>query len=323
MKVLITGVCGYIGSVLARDLLSAGHAVKGVDNLSLGNGGILSLYGIPGFNFIKADICDSSWMKSALEDVDAIVHLAAIVGDPACAKNPELAEAVNWLGAKNLFEAANKSSSVSRFIFSSTCSNYGKSASDELLDENAALNPVSLYAKLKVQFEQFLAAQPTKDGLSVTSLRFSTAYGLSPRMRFDLTVNEFARDAFHKKELKVFGEQFWRPYCNTADLAKACMKVLEASPEKVARQVFNVGANGENYTKKMIVELLQTRIPDLKVEYVHKTEDPRDYKVSFKKISSVLDFQPSKSVPFGLTEIVEGLRLGVFGDPYSKAYSNI
>lgn len=321
MNVLVTGVFGYVGSVLVRDLLLSGHKVLGIDNLSGGTSSALSFYGFPGFSFKKADLRDPTWMN--LDGIDAIIHLAAIVGDPACAKDPELAKSVNWEGSLNLYNAALRNKSVKRFIFSSTCSNYGKSTKDEFLTEEAELNPVSLYAKLKVQFEQHLLNDEGREGLFVTPLRFSTIYGLSPRMRFDLTVNEFTRDAFIKKKLVIFGEQFWRPYCSTQDISNACIKVLNAEPDKIHREVFNVGSNQENYTKKMLAEIIKSHIPDLEIEYVSRNEDPRDYRVDFSKIKSVLGFAPKSTVPMGVEEILKGLEAELFGDTFSKAYSNI
>jgi nucleoside-diphosphate-sugar epimerase len=287
----------------------------------VGTSSALLFYGFPGFSFKKADLRDPTWMN--LDGIDAIIHLAAIVGDPACAKDPELAQAVNWEGSLNLYNAALRSRSVKRFIFSSTCSNYGKSTKDEFLTEEAELNPVSLYAKLKVQFEQHLLNDDGREDLCVTPLRFSTVYGLSPRMRFDLTVNEFTRDAFIKKKLVIFGEQFWRPYCSTQDISNACLMVLNAEPKKIHREVFNVGSNEENYTKKMLAEIIKNYIPDLEIEYVSRDEDPRDYRVDFSKIKSVLGFTPKLTVSLGVGEILKGLEAGLFGDPFSKAYSNI
>lgn len=219
MKVLVTGVAGYIGSVLTTQLLAQGYEVLGIDSLMFGGDAIIGFYNNPKFSFVKADIRDIEQVKPHLQDVDAIVHLAAIVGDPACAKQPELAESTNWTGSKALLEAAHQQNNIKRFIFASTCSNYGKMEGDELITEESPLRPVSLYAQLKVKFEKHLLEGDYRDDFVPTALRFSTVYGLSPRIRFDLTVNEFTRDVALGRELIIFGEQFWRPYCHVNDLA--------------------------------------------------------------------------------------------------------
>ena len=323
MKVLVTGAAGYIGSVLVNQLLRQGHEVLGVDSLMFGGDSIIGFYSHPGFSFVKADIRDIEGIKPLLKRVDAIVHLAAIVGDPACAKQPELAESINWLGSKQLLEAAHQEKSVKRFIFASTCSNYGKMEGDELITEESPLNPVSLYAELKVKFENELLNGSYREDFSPTALRFSTVYGLSPRLRFDLTVNEFTRDVTLGRELVIFGEQFWRPYCHVEDLARACIAVLEAAPEKVKQNVFNVGDTNENYQKKMLAEELQKLIPDMVVKYVQKNEDPRDYRVAFGKINKTLGFKITKTVPDGMKEIIQILRDGVISDPDNQKYRNV
>ncbi len=224
-KILVTGGAGYIGSVLTRLLLEKGYSVKVVDCLFWGGESLLGVFTNPNFEFIKGDVRDKNIHSKLLENVDGIVHLAAIVGDPACNADPELATSINWEGAKSLFDSAQESG-VKNFVFASTCSNYGKMEdSNQLIDEDGALNPVSLYAKLKVKFEEYLLGSESK-GMIATALRFSTAYGPSPRIRFDLTVNEFVKEIVLDRELVVFGEQFWRPYCHTQDLARACLKVL-------------------------------------------------------------------------------------------------
>ncbi len=320
---MVTGAAGYIGSVLVNQLLRKGYDVLGVDNLMFGGDAIISVYNHPQFSFIKADIRDIEVMQPALQDVDAVVHLAAIVGDPACAKEPELAESINWQGASTILELAHAQPRIKRFVFASTCSNYGKMDGDELITEDSPLKPISLYAELKVKFEKHLLNAEYREDFSPTALRFSTVYGLSPRLRFDLTVNEFTRDVALGKELVIFGEQFWRPYCHVEDLARACIAVLEADMPLVRKEVFNVGDTNENYQKKMLAEELQKLIPQMQVKYVQKNEDPRDYRVAFEKINNTLGFEITKRVPDGMQEIIKILEDGIISDPYDKKYSNI
>lgn len=320
-KVLVTGAAGYIGSVLVKQLLEKNYEVRGLDNLSFGGESLLSLYNHPNFEFMKGDVRHTHTVEKALDGITDVVHLAAIVGDPACAKQPELAKETNWEASKLLFDSCNRGD-IKQFIFASTCSNYGKMKDDSFVTEESELRPVSLYAELKVKFEKYILETKIRESFLPTALRFATVYGLSPRMRFDLTVNEFVRETTFGKELEIFGEQFWRPYCHVEDLAGACVKVLESPIEKVRKNVFNVGDTNENYSKKMIAEEILKIIPDSKIKYVKKDEDPRDYRVNFTKIKNELGFSITKTVPNGLMEIHRILKDGLISDPYSKIYKN-
>jgi len=265
---------------------------------------MLGFWANPNFDFVKGDVRDPLAVRAAVEGCDGIVHLAAIVGDPACKREPELARSTNLDGSINLIEEA-KRAGLKRFVFASTCSNYGKMTDpDKLVDESSELSPVSLYAETKVAVENIVMDAAKMGPVSGTSLRFSTVYGVSPRMRYDLTVNQFAREAWKDRKLMVFGEQFWRPYIHVRDMARGVAVACMAPEELVSGEVFNVGSTAENYTKKMIVELLQGMIPDLEVEYVSQNDDPRDYRVSFAKIETRLGFGISRTVPQGLKEIL-------------------
>ena len=192
------------------------------------------------------------------------------------------------------------------------------------VDENSKLAPVSLYAELKVKFEQYMLNEIEKNNnFSPTSLRFSTVYGLSPRMRFDLTVNEFTKDLALGKELVVFGEQFWRPYCHVKDFSNAFITVLNSPKEKVAYNVFNVGDTKENYTKQMIINEILKLLPNSKIRYVKKNEDPRDYRVNFDKIKKELGFNISMTVPNGIREIKRVIQEQLIKDPENQKYYNI
>ncbi len=324
--VLVTGGAGYIGSVLVRMLLREGFKVVCVDNLRFGAESLLGIWGDPDFSFIKADITnfDDVDRLSGMARYFAIIHLAAIVGDPACALESELARRTNLDASTRLLEKAIRSG-VSRFIFASTCSNYGRMAdSDGYVDESSPLTPASLYAELKVEFENLLLNRLEKsEAFSPTSLRFATVFGISPRMRFDLTVNEFTKELALGRELMVFGEQFWRPYCHVSDVSRAIISVLRAPKGKVAYSVFNVGDSDENYTKKMLVEELLKRISRGRVKYVRKEEDPRDYRVRFDKLRAELGFKASKTVPDGMNEILGALNLGVIKNPDDQRHYNI
>ena len=322
-KVLITGAAGYIGSVLTRELLNRGYFVRGMDILYFGDKSLEEIYSHPNFEFVKGDIRKKNDINVAIREMDAVVHLAAIVGDPACAKQPELAEETNWVATKSLYDLCSETNHIKQFIFASTCSNYGLMEGNGFVKEDSPLKPISHYAKMKVKFEKYLLKNIPSNGMAATSLRFSTVYGLSPRMRFDLTVNEFMREVTMGNELLVFGEQFWRPYCHVIDLARSCIIILKSDKEKVAQNVFGVGSTKENYTKHMIVDEILKLVPNANIKYVLKEEDPRNYRVDFLKINNELGFKITKTVPEGLREIHNSLKNGFINDPYDKKYQNL
>ena len=317
--VLVTGGAGYIGSLVTRDLLSRGYQVVVADALLFGGESVLDLLSNPAFSFSRTDVTEPGRLVELFDRrrFDAVVHLASIVGDPACKAQPELAERTIWQGSRDVFELCEQTG-VRRFIFASTCSNYGKMKGNDMLDEDAPLRPVSLYAELKVKFERYLLERST--AVDFTLLRFATVYGLSLRPRFDLTINEFVRDALLKGELEIYGPQFWRPYCHVADIARAVILVLEAPRELVAGRTFNVGSNDENYQKGEIAEEVARQIP-VEVTTVERAEDPRDYRVKFDRIRA-LGFEPLRRLPDGIEEIAVAVGNGLIADPYAQRYRN-
>jgi nucleoside-diphosphate-sugar epimerase len=295
-------------------LLGEGHEVRVLDVLLHGGAPLLPVWSHPGFEFVRADITDSDAVRGALSSIDAVVHLAAIVGDPACTRQPERARAVNHDASIALLEESLRAR-VSRFVFASTCSNYGKMKDPETyVDEASALAPVSLYAETKVAVERALLDVPANGSFCATPLRFATIYGVSPRMRFDLTVNEFTMEMLTRRKLVVFGEQFWRPYVHVRDAARAIAMVLAAPVETVRSEVFNVGSTEENYRKAQIVELARVQAPEAEVEFVHRDEDPRDYRVSFAKVRERLGFSVTRCVPDGVAEVAALVRSGLIRD---------
>jgi len=321
-RALVTGGAGYIGSSLVPKLLDRGMSVRVLDSLAVGDGrSVLTAWGRDGFEFVPGDVRDHAARAIALEGVDTVVHLAAIVGDPACARDPDAARAVNLDGTRALLAEA-KERGVGRFVFASTCSNYGRLVDgDAIATEEWELRPVSLYAETKVAAELDVLAS-LSPGFAPTCLRFATVYGVSPRMRFDLTVNEFARDALVNEELVVYGEQFWRPYVHVRDAAGAIAHALSSPVDHVSGEVFNVGDTGQNFRKQDLVDFLVERLPETTVEFVARSEDPRDYRVSFEKIASKLGFRVSKSVSDGMDEVLALLRSGAIADPFDAMYRN-
>lgn len=308
---LVTGGAGYVGAALVHKLLASGRRVRVIDNLRWSGETMLSVWGHPQFEFMRGDVTAPVDRQTALRDVTAVVHLAAVVGDPACKKEPELTRALNLEATCRIADEA-RAAGARDFIFVSTCSNYGISDPGQLATEESPLNPVSLYAETKVAAEQYLLGQ-TPAGWTPTVLRLATVYGVAPRMRFDLTVNEFARDAALGRKLVIFGELFWRPYVHVQDVAAAILLTLDSPVDARRGQVFNVGHTDENYQKLTLSRLLQERVPDLPVEFVSTGPDPRSYRVGFEKIARVLGFQPQYRVPQGLDEVISLVRGGVLG----------
>jgi nucleoside-diphosphate-sugar epimerase len=322
-KTLITGGSGYIGSLLANELREHGREVRVLDSLLHGQEDIAAEQEQAGIEVIRGDVRDGDARARALEGADAVVHLAAIVGDPACARDPQESDAVNVQATEALVADA-KAAGVQRLVFASTCSNYGRMADPTVpITEEGELRPVSLYAEQKVGMERLILGGGAGNGMAATSLRFATVYGVGRRMRFDLTVNEFTRELWADRELEVFGEQFWRPYIHVRDAGRAVRTALDAPVEKVGGNVFNAGRSGENYRKLDIVEEIGRQTDKGTVTYVKKDEDPRDYKVSFDKIRAELGFETLMTVPDGIAEIITALDEGRFGDPYDPRYKNI
>ncbi len=318
---LVTGGSGYIGALLVRELLEAGREVRVLDSLLHGQEDIAAEQERAGVQVFRADIRDADARRRALAGAEAVVHLAAIVGDPACARDPALSDEVNVQATRALVTDAGEAG-VQRLVFASTCSNYGRMADPAVpISEDGELRPVSLYAEQKVGMERLILG--TTNSVKPTCLRFATVYGVGRRMRFDLTVNEFTRELWADRELEVFGEQFWRPYIHVRDAGRAVRAVLEAPPEKVAGRVFNAGRSGENYRKLDLVQEIGRQIDRGRVSYVHRDEDPRDYKVSFDTIRAQLGFETLMTVPDGIAEVIAALDAEAFGDPFDARYKNV
>jgi nucleoside-diphosphate-sugar epimerase len=287
-----------------------------------GGRALLPLLGNARFAFAHADIRDRKAVQRAVDAVEAVVHLAAIVGDPACARHAELARAVNLDASVEMVGAAQRAG-VRRFVFASTCSNYGRmNDTTQLATEEHELRPLSLYAETKVAVERLLLGLP-ESPMAATVLRFATLYGLSPRMRFDLTVNQFVMEMLVQRKVTVYGERFWRPYVHVRDAAGAVAASLSAAPARVARQVFNVGHTDENYRKLDLVEMIRGRVPGAEVSFVSVADDPRDYRVSFQRIRSTLGYRPLRVVTDGITEIADAIEAGVLDRLDDPIYSNL
>ena len=321
--ILITGGAGYIGSVLVGQLLTDNYRVRVFDNLMYEQDSLKLYTDNQKLEIVLGDIRNEKDVKQALKGISVVVHLAAIVGDPACEKNKQLATEVNK-EASQMLSALAKEQKIKQFIFASTCSNYGKmEAKDGYVDETSRLKPISHYARLKVGFEEFLIAQKS-DSFSPVVLRFATAFGMSPRLRLDLTVNEFTAILAMGEKLEIYGKNFWRPYCHTWDIARACQLMVEADESIVAGQAFNVGDTSQNFQKKTLIELILKELPEAKdnVVFVTKDEDPRDYRVNFDKIKKTLGYKKTKTVSNGICEYIDAIKCGQITDIHNQHYRN-
>lgn len=316
--VLVTGGTGYVGSWLVRKLLDRNYHVRVLDSFLYGGHGLAGVSGHPRLEIIEGDIRHVGSVARAVKGVDGVIALAALVGDAACDLDAEETEAINYESVRLLADACRRQG-VPRFVFASSCSVYGAN-SDLVLNEGSWLNPVSLYARTRIQSEEMLLKHA--DSMGVVILRLSTVFGLSPRMRFDLIVNTLTMHAIHHKKMQVFGGSQWRPNLHVQDAAEAFICGLEAPAEKVDKGVFNVGSNESNYTILDIAKLVHRHVPQATLEVKGDVTDPRDYRVSFDKIRSVLGFQPRFTVEDGIREIAEALVSGRITEPLAEVYHN-
>jgi len=322
--ILLIGGEGYIGNVVCRRLLNEGYAVTSYDALLYQNNlCVLNKIEDKNFNFIHGDIVDSKRLTAVLSNVDGVVLLAGLVGDPITKKYPNESEFINDHGVLNVIELCAQKN-IERFIFISTCSNYGLIEGDDLADENFALKPLSLYAKSKVNAERYIMSLKGKTAMNPTVLRFATAFGLSPRMRFDLTVSEFTLELARGNELLVYDAKTWRPYCHVQDFARLIQAVLEADISDVTFEIFNAGGEINNATKQMIVDSILAEIPEGRVHYQEHGSDPRNYKVNFNKVKTRLGFQPQYSITDGVKELTLAVKNHVFErvDQMKKFHGN-
>jgi nucleoside-diphosphate-sugar epimerase len=325
--IFITGGAGYIGSLLTSELLRQNYRVTVADSLLFGGESLVSFLNHPNFHFVKADVTERRAIKDSLKDgwqkPDALIHLAAIVGFPACqAVGKQVAWKYNVEATQMVFEQA-ADLGVERFVFASTYSNYGLAPDGKPVTEETPLNPQSLYAETKIAAEEYLLGQ--KDSACAPLLfRFATLYGISPRTRFDLIVNQFVLDAFTKRALIIYQRGYSRSFVHIRDVARGVIMGLEAERAKIQGQVFNLGTDNGNYSKDDIVRLVLKRMPQTIVEYKDLTfgGDMRDITVSFAKIKNILGFETTLDVNDGVREVLFALKTGIIQDPANARYRN-
>jgi nucleoside-diphosphate-sugar epimerase len=316
--ILVSGGAGYVGSRVTAHLLQAGYAVTVLDKLVYGGEALLPFYGNERLKLLRGDVREARAVAAALEGVGAIVHLAAVVGEPACSVDTQQSWSINVDGSKTVLAAA-RDAKVTRLIFVSTCSNYGVGRPGELATEDSPLNPLSDYARAKVECEKLVLSEPPPP--MTTVLRFGTVCGLSGRMRFDLLVSEMAKKCARGEKIDIFSPDAWRPFLHIADAARAIEHVLKASPNQTASRVFNVV--GENYQKRGLAELARRYFPAVEIAVADNTPDLRDYRVDGSRITRDLGFKTRHSVEDAFRETAQAVIAGVFRDPCWPGHSAI
>jgi nucleoside-diphosphate-sugar epimerase len=307
MRVVVTGGAGYVGNVLVRQLLNAGHHVHVIDSLMFGGEALLPLFIQEKFSFAQCDVRDRPQLEKELAGAEVVVHLAALVGYPLCKKLPIQAMDVNVGGSRNVVELMPKNA---RLIYASTGSNYGEVAG--ICTEDSPLNPLSVYGRSKTEAEEVCLEREGS-----LALRFATAYGISPRVRLDLMINDFCWQAIHQRYLVVYEKHFRRTFIHVVDIARAILHMIERL-DSLQHQIFNVGHDSLNFTKEDIVKLIEKRV-DFLVYFAEfgSDEDKRDYEVDYSRIDAT-GFRTVIDIDQGLGELVRGLRILQVKNPYGN-----
>jgi nucleoside-diphosphate-sugar epimerase len=315
--VLVVGGAGYIGSTMVRGLLGDGYRVRVLDSLEFGDASIRALYNNPDFEVVRGDFRCVEPVVRATQGVDAVIHLGGIVGDPACAVDEDLTLETN-LAATSLLTEVCRGAGISRLLFASSCSVYGMA--DEIVDEQAELNPVSLYAATKADSEKVLL-EARNQALHPVIFRLATVFGWSYRPRFDLVVNLLTARAMSEGKITIFNGEQWRPFIHVEDVCRAFRMALVAPLDLVSGQVFNAGSSFMNFTLRQLADTIEHMEPGLEVEYVDN-EDKRNYRVSFERIRRELGFQCHVGLETGVRGLQEALRRGLVKDYTEPVYNN-
>ena len=315
--VLVVGGAGYLGSLLVRMLLERGFSVRVFDSLLFGKESLRAVEGHPRCELICGDVRDIHAVVQAMRHCDAVVDLAAIVGDPACEENRQLAVEVNRAATRMLIDVC-RGYGIQRFLFASTCSVYG--ASDFLMDEHSELAPISLYAQTKVDSENLLLEAKSRS-FHPTILRLATLFGSSPRPRFDLVVNLLTARAIRFKKITIYNGTQWRPFMHVHDAARAFVASLTANLEVVSGEIFNTGSYDLNYQLSELSEIIGRIVPNVEVERV-ENNDRRNYRVSFDKIHTRLGFTCQRALADGIVEMAHMLRTPGIDNFAAEVYDN-
>lgn len=330
--VLITGGAGYLGSVITGALLRCSYHVTVVDDLLFGGESLLAYFGNPRLHFLKADICQPGVLKRALQvsakegapPPTALIHLAAIVGFPACqAVGREAVWRVNVDSVRRMLDEVDRLG-FEKMLFASTYSVYGIAPNGEVVNEETPLNPQSLYAESKIAAEELIKIAAQEIHCAPLIFRLATLFGVSPRMRFDLIINQFVLEAFSQSELLIFQGDYSRSFVHIEDIVDGVKLGLDAPREKISGRIFNLGSQRGNYTKDEVVSLIQEVLPETTVCYkeLDFRQDMRDVRVSYERAELELGFNVQRSVSQGINDVLHLLRSGLISDPYSEKYRN-
>ena len=318
-SVLVIGGAGYIGSALLPKLLDRGYHVRLLDCFLYGEEPIQPVMQHPNLEVHRGDFRNVDTVVAAMRDMKSVIHLGGLVGDPACALDEELTIQINLIATRMIAQVA-KGNRISRFVFASSCSVYG--ASDQILNERSALNPVSLYARSKIASENVLLGL-RGDGFEPVILRFGTIYGLSGRTRFDLVVNLLAAKALVEKIITVYGKDQWRPFLHVHDAGRALMSALDARSESVSPLIFNVGCDEQNRTLGQVGELIRTMVPGSVLRCTEDNVDRRNYRVEFRRIREGLGFEPVWKIEAGVQQVLDAIASGKVTNYQDSKYSNV
>ena len=319
-QVLIVGGAGYIGAPLVERMLQMGYKVRAFDLLLYDSRTLDEFKDNKNFEFVRGDCRDTELLEQVLQGVEAVVHLGEIVGDPACSVNEDFTIDTNYMATARLVEACVKLG-VPRFVFTSSCSVYGQN--DEMVDEESELNPVSLYARCKIECERVIM-QSQYEHFCPTILRLSTVHGLSQRQRFDLVVNLLAIKGLAEGKIQIFGGDQWRPFISVKDICRGIISVLQAPRAKVDHQVFNLGDGRENFTINQVGDILKELLPQVEIERPEGVDDQRNYRVCFDKIRNQLGFACEYTVADTIRDLIRAFReQGLFQDYTDPKYSNV
>jgi nucleoside-diphosphate-sugar epimerase len=323
MKIMVTGGAGYIGSHCVRLLLEKGYSVRVLDSLLWGDGALRPLLESSGesLELVRGDIRHVEEVVAATKGCQGVIHLAGIVGDPACELDPDATHTINYEATKIMVEVA-KYADVQRFVFASTCSVYG-AADDHVLNEGSVLNPISLYAETNLRSEHVILRGFEGAATVPAIVRFATAYGLSARMRFDLVINIMTAKAHYDGKVRVFGGDQWRPVVHVQDAARGLIACLEAPADRVRGEVFNIGSNDQNYRIRDLAEVVCRTLPGTQIENMKDNPDRRCYHVSFDKARYVLGYEVHHTVAHGVLEIAQLLGSGVVDNYLDDRYYNV
>ena len=304
---LIIGGEGYIGQQLVDDIVKIDREkVISYDCLIYKQKKNIKLIKNKHYSFLNAKTSKIKKFKSLIKKVNNIVILSGLVGDPITKKYPSLAEKINEKDIFGIIKLASQYK-VPKIIFVSTCSNYGIVKKNYLANEKTSLKPLSLYAKSKVKCEKYLLKSKLE---CPTVLRFATAFGWSKRMRFDLTVNEFTKNQYFEKPIDIYDQDTWRPYCHVKDFSRIIRKVLKAKKSDTSYEIFNVGSNKNNSTKKQIINKINEilKLDGKNINYLSRGFDKRDYRVDFTKLEKKLKIKANYTIDYGIKEIIKNIK---------------